>query len=243
MIRSITIIACLAILLFCTVVSFKWGIASAISYASVEKMSDWRKFYRHLDHEQWESIRYKLNEALIFNPYNPDLLQSLGAAYENEYAFYPTSDINAQSYRKVAQENYRDSLSNRPSWPHHWVDLALVKYRLNEIDSEFYQAMTNAIMLGPWEPWVQRIVADIGMHNWHNFQPEIQALIKTTVQNGVKHRDSAKPMLELVKRYDMFELVCTSGINDQLLKKYCEGSGYDGVDLQIEADIAPNRFN
>jgi len=243
MTRLIPIAACLIILLFCTVVSFKWGIASVISYASVEKMSDWRQFYRHLNHAQWESIRYKLNEALIFNPDNPDLMQSLGAAYENEYAFHPASDSNAQRHRKAAQEYYRESLNKRPSWPHHWVDLALVKYRLNEIDGEFYQAMTNALLLGPWEPWVQRIVADIGMHNWYNFQPEMQALIKTTIQNGVKHRNSAKPMLELVKRYDMFELVCTTESNDQLLKKYCEHRNYDGMDLQIESGIVPDRYN
>ena len=134
MIRLIPIAACLIILLFCTVVSIKWGIASAISYSSVKKMSDSRRYYRHLDHEQWESIRYKLNEALIFNPDNPDLLQSLGAAYENEYAFHPASDSNAQSYRKMAQKYYRESLNKRSSWPHHWVDLALFKYRLNDID-------------------------------------------------------------------------------------------------------------
>jgi len=48
-------------------------------------------------------------------------------AYESVYAFYPVSNINAQSYQKVAQEIYCDSLNNRSSWPHHWVDLALVK--------------------------------------------------------------------------------------------------------------------
>jgi len=45
-----------------------------------------------------------------------------------------------------------------------------------------------------------------------------------------QHRNSAQSMLELVKRYDMFELVCASGVNNQLLKKYCKRSEYDEID-------------
>ena len=211
-------------------VAAHWGIASVLVYKVEEKLT---KSYGQKSND-WETIRFSLSEALTLDPDNPDYLHKSGLAYENEFIYYPLGDASAENYRRKAYHYYTQSLNMRPVWPHHWIDLALVKYRLNELDDEFYQALEQAIALGPWEPWVQRTAADIGMHHWNKLPAHIQSLVKKTVRNGVRHRDSARLMLELVKRYDMFELVCDIELSDELTKKYCARRGYDGIDLHLD---------
>jgi hypothetical protein len=47
--------------------------------------------------------------------------------------------------------------------------VASVKYRLGQIDEEFFEALHKVVELGPWEPALQRLVIEIGMNEWNTF--------------------------------------------------------------------------
>ena len=234
--RAISCLCLIVMLIFCGVVAAKWGISSVIAYPSISRLEDWREHQQRLEHGQWEVIRAGLVNALSYDPQNPELLHKLGLAYEGEF-YYILGNGLATDYRKFAYEYYQEASAIRPAWPYHWVDLLLVKYRLGEIDEDFNVAIKQAVILGPWEPWVQQVIADVGMHHWYHFTPEMQQLVNTTVRQGVQHLDNAKPILELVKRYDMFDLICLSGIDDLQVMQFCERNGYNQINLRLESDI------
>ncbi|MEE9551633.1 MAG: hypothetical protein V3V89_01185 [Gammaproteobacteria bacterium] len=229
---------CLIVGLFsCSVVAARWGIASVFAYPAKKQLSEWQESQKLLNQNQWGDIQADLNKALVKDPANPEILRNLGLSDEGGSNYYPVGDNSAIEARQFAYQYYQDALTGRPTWPYHWADLALVKYRLGELDTEFYMAFEHAIRLGPWEPWIQHIIADIGMHNWNNFSPEVQVSVMKTIRNGLRHIDGAKTMLGLVTRYNMLEQVCDADTDDQLLQQYCIQDKNEGLNIQLDSRL------
>jgi len=214
-------VGCLAIILvFCGMVAVHRGLASLYANPGKSNLEVWREEQRRVLHPDWKEIRGSLEQALSYDARNPDLLSDLGAAYEGEVAFYPVGDPAADGQRANARDNYLKALAGRPTWPHDWKALTLVKYRLGQTDAEFRQAMRNAVALGPWEPSVQYVISDIGMHHWEQFDEDTRRLVEDVMRAGM--RDNPMDMVMLAHRYGMLDLVCNFGSTDEQAIKYCE---------------------
>ena len=209
------------ILLFSSFVSVNRGLASLYAYPGKSSLALWRAGKRQPQQPAWEMVRSSLERALAYDRRNPDLLHELGAAYDAEVDIYPVGDDAAGKNRASARKYYIEALARRPTWPHDWIALALVKYRLGQVDAEFYQALHQAVALGPWEPSVKYVVADIGMHHWDKFDPAMRTLIIGIIHDGVKDSVSAMSMLNLVRRYDMLDVVCNDDNKNEAVENYC----------------------
>ena len=215
--------ACLAaMLVFCSMLAINRGLASLYAYPGKSSLSMWREGKLLMQQQRWKDVRGSLEKALFYDGRNPDLLHEAGAAYDAEVAYYPPGDTAANANRDSARQFYVSSLSGRPTWPHGWIAFALVKYRLNQIDAEFYNAMHQAVALGPWEPGVKYVVAEIGMHHWNNFDNDMHKLVIGVIHDAVNNRDSAMDMLNLVRRYDMLDMVCNDDGENELVVNYCK---------------------
>jgi hypothetical protein len=60
-----------------------------------------------------------------------------------------------------------------------------VKFRLGERDAEFRSAIDNAARLGPWEPGVQRALADIGFAGWRELPAPVRATIAAAIERAL----------------------------------------------------------
>ena len=79
----------------------------------------------------------------------------------------------------------RKAIRLRPVSPYAWSTLMQVKMGLGEIDQEFLDALDNALMLGPWEPEIQRAVADAGLNVWAVLNDSQKGKILEDIKRGM----------------------------------------------------------
>ena len=78
----------------------------------------------------------------------------------------------------------------RPRWPYTWSALALLKYKMSELDQKFRLALNNATELGSWEPYVQKIIAEIGLNSWSELEHSQRIIIVENIRRGSGHAAS-----------------------------------------------------
>lgn len=215
-------VALIVMLVLCTVNAVESTAAFITAWPAREQLDNWREKQRHMDHAQWVAIQSQIEHALQYTPDDPELLRNLGLAHEAEFNLYPSVDRSAKAEREMAGKYYQQTILLRPSWPYDRIDLALVKFRMNESDRNIYTLMTQATELGPWEPRVQQVVAEIGLRQWESLPDDIREVVLETVNNGVLHGDNTTGMLNLLRRYDMAGLVCDKQYEQKEIIDFCK---------------------
>src|SRR5438132_1480156 len=84
-------------------------------------------------------------------------------------------------YPSDAAVHFRRALELRPSSPYTWANVAAIDYQLGQTNSEFKTALVRASELGPYEPEVQRTVADFGLAVWD----EVDSSVRVAVEDSV----------------------------------------------------------
>ena len=210
------------VLVFSSYVALNRGLASLYAYPGKSTLSLWRDGKHQPQQPDWEMARGSLEKALSYDGRDPDLLHELGATYDAEMSYYTPGAAAATYKRNMARQNYLAALTGRPTWPHDWIVLALVKYRLNQADAEFYQALRRSVALGPLEPSVKYVVADIGLHHWDKLNNDMRTLVTGIIRYAVNNRGAATDMLKLLRRYDMLDMVCNDESEIELVGTYCK---------------------
>ena len=136
---------------------------------------------------------------------NPWALEGLGAL-ELERMHASTDPREALAVTRSALVRFRQALLLRPTSPFLWANLALTKLYLDEVDGELLTALRHANELGPWEPTVQERVLFVGLAAWNKLDPGMRQALTKTLERGALH--DAPKMLEIVKSYTRYDLVC-----------------------------------
>jgi len=145
----------------------------------------------------------------------PDLLAGLGDMHAMLVADAPPWDAEAKEHRRAALDYYRAAIVRRPSWPHTWANLAVIKFRLVELDREFLTALERAAALGPWEPEVQKTVADLGLAAWDVLPEETRAQVRADIERGMRRQ--GETMVRLALRHRRADVVAPLVQNDNRL--------------------------
>jgi len=221
--RVISLIA-IPCLLYLAYIAGSWSLADVYARPSIKILEKWRSETITLNDDDWDKLRADLSYALKHDPDNPDIHEYLALAIEGRFANTAPENKEAMPSRRDAYSHYKKSILIRPSWPYVWVNLALVKYRLGETDDEFYHALHKADELGEWEPGVQRVIVDIGLHGWNSAPANEKKFVLDIIEKSLRH--SARPhsfkVLKLTKRYDVLELVCVIHKDIDYVNQYCE---------------------
>jgi hypothetical protein len=157
------------------------------------------------------------SHSLDYASDNPWALEGIAAM---DLATMRASKIprEALAATKDASERLRQALRQRPTSPFLWVNLALTKLYLNEIDGELLAALRHAEELGPWEQTIQQITLFVGLAVWQELDPELRQAIARTLQRGASR--IPQKMFEIVKSYGRLDLVCA-------IEKYRPAGGLD----------------
>jgi tetratricopeptide (TPR) repeat protein len=222
MARVITGSFFIVFLVYCSLVSTERGLASLYANPGKSTLSLWRAGKLQPQQHGWERVRSSLDKALSYDSHNPDLLYEMGEAYDAAVAVSPIGDPAARKNRDSARQYYIAALNGQPTWPYAWIALALVEYRLDHVDAEFYRALHRSVALGPWEPSVKYRIADIGLHHWQKLDINMRAFITGIVHRAVSNQDTAMDMLGLLRRYDMLDMVCNDNVADESIGQYCK---------------------
>jgi len=144
----------------------KRGLADTADYPARRALAQWASEKRAPGETEWQAVHAALERAAALAPANPLYVEELGRLLELRAAGMDRSDPAARSLLEQSRAQFRQAVAMRPGSPYAWASLALVKFRLNEMDYEFYGALERAARFGPWEPAVQLALADIGLASW-----------------------------------------------------------------------------
>lgn len=167
----------------------------------------------HIEQRLYSSLRYASG--------NPWTLEQLGAL---NLAKMRASMVprEAVALTRDARTRFRQALVQRPTSPFLWTNLALAKLYLDEIDSEFFAALTYANELGPWEPVVQQVTVFVGLAAWQALDPGMrQVLVRTLERAAVRN---AEKMVQIVKSYRRFDLLCGNSKYNSIVGRECAKS-------------------
>ena len=190
----------------CAMVAFCWAVADI-------KVERARSLLKILDQQGqlielpgWDEAQDGLETAQLLHPGRPDTLDALAsmASWKNSSA--PAGDLEAQTARKKELSYFRSSVRARPVYSYAWANLALVKYRLGEIDGEFAAALRKASELGPWSTSVQLVVTKVGLVSWPLLDMATREAVLAAVRRGL--RQQRVKLLETVKTMGRYDMLC-----------------------------------
>ena len=160
--------------------------------------------------EQWQRTVDGLHEALRLAPRDPNLWDYLALAYEaGQRHFYPGGANNV--YTEYALIHFRQEASLRPTWPHAWVRVALMKYQLRQLDDELSWALYLSMRLGPWEPGVQLIAADIGLALWDRMDQPFKDLVRDNLRRAAVKQAGA--LVQFATKHGKWDVLCQASLD------------------------------
>ena len=110
-----------------------------------------------------------------------------------------------------AMLSYKKSLKLRPNWSGGWIGLASVKWKLGELDSQFYQYLDTAVSVGPQDAIVHRFIAEFGITMYVNRSVHYAKILKRLRHHldlGIKNPLSRKSILKLISENNINEPAC-----------------------------------
>jgi len=134
---------------------------------------------------QWVAARGALRDARRLEPDNPLFVEETGRMFEKRVAAADPAQPVVRSYLARALDEFRLAARMRPASPFVWTNIALVKFRLGAFDAEFGAAVDNAARLGPWEPGVQRTLADLGFAGWTDLPGPARATVARAIERAL----------------------------------------------------------
>lgn len=219
MISKLTTLIFIPISLMLIYVAGSWGLADVYYRPALNEIRSWIFGKNEINDERWEKLKLNLSKAQQLDPSNPYIYENLAIALEGRFAKVKSGNSNAEAYRQEALAHYLTSASLRPTWPYVWNSIMTVKYRLGEIDDEFFTAFKNAERLGRWEPDIQRMLVDIGLINWLKFPASERKYLLDIVSRSIE-KQPVKTM-EIVNKNGLLDVICLLNKDKEDVNKYC----------------------
>ncbi len=182
-------------------------------YQTFQLKELWLKNETLADISQYKTALQAIEDSNNTHKNNPHYLITQGLVLE----WGGISDIfsNKEQQQKLllAKEYYLDAVALRPTWPVTWATLAILKWRLNEIDQSLVDYLKLADKYGPHTLAVQQAWLDVGFFLYKNKSPYTVQIIK-----GLRHhlnlmlKDSRinvrKSAIAIIKRHNAQKQAC-----------------------------------
>jgi hypothetical protein len=206
-----------------------------LAYAGYESarrgLGDWRSMRWRHEISNWAERRESppqdrlqeaiatLIDALALTPQDPTLLEHLGIAHELRANGSPSGGLSWRLNLVQSLDYFRQSAALRPTSPYTWANILLAKYRLGQVDDEFFGSMRNALDFGPWEPAVQLIVADAALGAWDRLDQSLRGRATENLQRAsLRQADALARIASFRRRID---LVCAVAYKQMKNKVKC----------------------
>jgi hypothetical protein len=88
-----------------------------------------------------------------------------------------------------------------------------LKNLFHDYDKQFFTAVKQAVTLGGWEPFVQQVIAEVGLVAWQELSTKTRAFTITMIERGLQINPKAMDIV--VNRHQ--PLLCKT----KALKRFC----------------------
>jgi hypothetical protein len=186
------------------------GLADVVAQEPRYEIERWRIGKSAPDSVRLNALQAELHKAWNLDPGNPNLLDDLGRFHAARVARDQPYDMLVRESRQQSLTYFRRALELRPTSGHAYVNIALSKFRLGEIDQEFTWSLEQALYRSPWEPQVQLIAIELGIASWQALSDSTRQKLQQAIhaQGQWKLADQKPQLLTLFKRYRRSDLNC-----------------------------------
>jgi len=217
--RILIALAGTAVLCYAGYESAKRGLADWRSMRGRHEIAGWAERRTNPTPERLRDAITSLVDALELTPQDPTLIEHLGTALELRASGAPPDSEAQRLYLAAALSYFRNAAALRPTSPYTWANILLTKYRLDEIDDEFFRSMGNALDFGPWEPAVQLIAADTALGAWENLDSGLRARAIENLQRAALRQADA--LARIATHHRRVDLVCAAAFDSMKNKVKC----------------------
>jgi len=164
-----------------SVYAVELGTAGEIVLGAGEEMSEWSAGTKaQPTPERLAAMRADLERAKGRTPADPAVHELLG--------LLDARSVGSQEYRGQAGVHFSRALVLRPTAPNPWANVAAVRYRGGDTGPGFEAALVRAAQMGPFEPEVQRVVANYGLAVYDEVAPATRRAIEAMVASGMRRK-------------------------------------------------------
>jgi predicted Zn-dependent protease len=195
--RALIAVPALLALAWLATIAERLGSTDAVVYDAGKEISTWTASGAAPGRETVSWVREDLQLAVTRDPNNPSLHEMLG-----RLALFTRGDAATDE----AIAHLTQAIEQRPSSPYSWGSLVEALYRKGDTGPRFEQALRRAAETGPWEPEVQRTVADYGFAVWNDVSASTRAAIDHMVANGIVR--NAPEILQISLRRGRLGVAC-----------------------------------
>ena len=208
-----------SIALFGFLGSTKQFFVSNTYYSVKNSLDDWNRAPSSVSEKDVEIALIKIEGVIDKAPNNALYYQLQGQLFEwLHFSTNLASDLetvtkanNEPDELHRAMLSYKKSLKLRPNWSGGWIGLASVKWKLGELDDEFYKYVDTAVSVGPQDAIVHRFIAEFGITMYVNRSVHYAKILKQLRRHldlGIKNPLSRKSILKLISENSLNEPAC-----------------------------------
>ena len=175
------------------------------THTAALEIEAWSRPTFQRDADALPQVIERLERALAIAPHNAWALEFIGPM-RFETMRRATDPLAAVAAARESHASFRRALQQRPTASQTWVNLALAKQSLGEIDAEFFTALEQSARHGPWEPPVLLLGLQLGLGAWDRASPAQREGILQMRDRAVRRDPGA--VNRIARDYSRPELAC-----------------------------------
>jgi len=208
-----------AVLVYAAYESGKRGLADWRSMRWRHEIASWSEHRATPTQERMQDAISSLIATRELTPDDPELIEHMGMFHNLRATASPAGSDAWRLNLTQALIYFRKAAGLRPTSPYTWANIAFTKYRLGQLDGEFFAAMRHALEFGPWEPAVQLTVADVGLGAWDHLDSDLRDKVSENLRRtAVRQADELARVAAFHHRID---IVCAASLDTMEKRVKC----------------------
>ncbi|HZW26316.1 MAG TPA: hypothetical protein VFF26_12600 [Gallionella sp.] len=186
-----------ALLLFVVFSAVRIGTADFLSGYVRDEIAAWSM--APPDASDLAAVSRALDLAQWISPGNPDHYADMARLDLVRSGMPGTTAAEKIELLRHGLKPIRQAIALRPASSYSWAILLRLKNELGEYDAEFRRSLERTVTLGPWEPELQLVVADVGWSAWAVLPGAEREMVRENLVRGMKRQ--AEAMLAIAQAH------------------------------------------
>ena len=185
-------------------------------YQAFQLESSWKKNQSLTSAKQFKQALTAIDKANLSHGNNSHYLITQGLIYEWGGISYVFDEPKQRELLLEAKQYYLKAVELRPTWPVTWATLAILKWRLKEIDQEMINFLKQADKYGHTTAEVNRAWLEVGFYIYKSkstYSTQIIRQLRAHTELMIKDSQKRPVLVAILKRHNTTALACRWLIN------------------------------
>ncbi len=175
--RRLIALLLLVALVFLSVKSVLSGLIYLNQYYVNFTLDHWYESKELPTLNEWKELELFALSSMDGNEHNATMLNAVGRVYDFRSVRMEKKWDEIKLYGEKSVAYYRQVTQQRPAWPYGWMNIALSKARLGELDAEFKRSLLQLLKTGPWEEATLPSIIQLSLLSWRHLDTHSRQLI------------------------------------------------------------------